>query len=84
MATSDVSRDVQSDLHDQADALGEKVAREQTLGPQKGVFGQTVRCTCMRYSVRSEDGYIHFWYSSDPGCKYSHLQPLPVTHKVKL
>lgn len=41
-------------------------------------------CTCKRYSEKRDDGFIHYWYKSDPECKYIHLTALPMPHKVAL
>ena len=78
--TRRVPRDVQSDLHDMADKIEERVAEEDMveinyetpLRSEKGA-----RCTCERYSEDRIDGTIFFWNEEDPNCSYRHLQPLP-------
>lgn len=78
-----VSRDVQSDLHDLADSIGEKVAREEmlTLRFEKRNDNEPSLCTCKRFSQRwhNSDGGddVKYTYEVDPSCAYEHLQPLP-------
>lgn len=77
--SSDIPRVVQSDLHDIADELGEKIATGQliTIDHQRPAdVSPYDRCTCGRYSMRNADNKVVFWNEPDPNCKYVHLAPL--------
>lgn len=89
MANTDLTlpRQAQSDLHDMVDEMGEKVAKGTLVTLTVGnptPLNDPSECTCKRLSELRDDGYIHYWYEADPNCKYIHLQPLPVPHKIKL
>lgn len=81
---------VQSDLHDMADALGERVARGDMVEvsydttPNKTQPPLGVVCTCTRYSEETAKDTYLFWADGDPKCRYMHLQPLPEPFTIKV
>jgi hypothetical protein len=80
LASSDLTlpREVQSDLHDLADEMGEQIARGTFLKVTvekpipEGNYEELV-CTCLRFSQRISDTEVKYWYEDDPDCKYIHL-----------
>lgn len=91
MADHEIPRDLQSDLHDKIDSLGERAARGELVEVVTGVpflpgVGKAEICTCVRYSQRDPDDpqYVAFWYKEDPNCEYIHPAPFPSHHRIKL
>jgi hypothetical protein len=87
----EIPRDLQSDLHDMADKMGEKVARGQLVEIDYKTAQASVEegdepfqlCTCDRYSQVKGDGTVVFWNEPDLDCEYKHLQPLPAIFHIK-
>ena len=83
--TKELPRDIQNDLHDMADKIGERVALNEMVevtldGHIKDKPG--TKCICRRYSERIDVEHVRFWNIQDPTCPYVHLQPLPRQHTI--
>ena len=80
MAELDIPRELQSEMHDMADEIGEKVAKGELIemdGSPSFPYPQFTECICKRYSRKLHDGRIYFENVVDPDCEYIHLAPLP-------
>lgn len=81
-AVSGIPRDLQSDMHDLIDELGERVAREEMVNVAFAPSGPDIRdfrsslCICKRYSMKLNDGAVKYWNEMDPHCPYTHPVPL--------
>ena len=83
----ELPRDLQSDLHNMADKIGERVALNEMVEVSLAghiIDKPQIKCTCNRYSERIDGEYVKFWNVSDPDCQYIHLQPLPRQHTIHL
>lgn len=86
----DLPREVQSDLHDMVDELGERVAMGELVDISYEIAGtgldsKWLRCTCRRYSQADRyENIVNFRYETDADCQYDHLQPLPMDHSVRV
>lgn len=82
-----IPRDLQSDLHDKADEIGESVALGTLVTIEPTLPVETDEeahiCTCKRYSKKVMYGYVEFWSEADPACKYTHITPLPQPYSIK-
>lgn len=77
-----IPREVQSDLHDMADEIGEQIARGTLVdlsAERQTSLGnyEVLICTCMRMAQRVGTTHVKYWYEADPDCKYIHLANPP-------
>ena len=75
----ELPRVVQSDLHDVADDIGERIARGQMIeiATDKQLSGSdlVLTCTCHRFCAKGSGKAVVYWDEPDPNCKYVHLAP---------
>jgi hypothetical protein len=91
MATpsKNLPRDIQNDLHDIADRVGERVAQGEMVDMAYNKSSSPhlrtgIKCSCSRYSELKNDNKVVFWNEVDPECEYMHLQPLPAAFAISL
>ena len=83
--STELPRDIQSELHDIADKAGERVAMGQMVEIEyltPAVKDALQRCVCVRFSKIETDGRVAFTNWQDPNCQYQHLTPLVEAYSI--